>query len=242
MAEPIDFRDYLKNAGCEKALWNILIELDKMKVKPDDPVEYIRVNLDLGLTEKFGGLKQEIEDKIAELMKIADEHPAVYSKFLKMKRKKAKKGKKGKSALNIPVRDLTERKPVGETNAQLQTINEEPALEEKSPDLVAENEEPVNSSLDTGENMHSEEKPFESISSEPMLSEQRPNEQNAPEHETKEQSVDQATVQAEAIENDSIEVDEENLAKANLTEENISDEPMSKENDTKKKWWKKLCC
>lgn len=241
MTEPIDFREYLKNAGCEKALWNILIELDKMKVKPDDPVEYIRVNLDPSLTEKFGGLKQEIEEKIAEILKIAEEHPAVYSKFLKMKRKKAKKGKKGKSALNISVKDLTERKPVEETNAQLQTDNEKAASDENSPDLVPIDEEPANISLDTGENMHFDDKPFESIPSEPLLSEQKPNEQNAREHETKEQSVDQATVQAEAIENDSNEADEENLTKANLTEENL-DEKMSKENDTKKKWWKKLCC
>lgn len=92
MADSDEFRDYLQRTGCEKALLDILIELDKMKIKPNDPVEYIREHLDPDLTEKLDSLKIDIATAMDELSKISSEYPVEFQKFLKIKKREKKKG------------------------------------------------------------------------------------------------------------------------------------------------------
>lgn len=94
-AEEPDFRDYLESTGAVKALWNILIELDRLKNKPDDAVEYIRENLDRELTKQFISLKLDINAAEEEFSQLANEYPIVYNKFLKWKRRRGKKLAKG---------------------------------------------------------------------------------------------------------------------------------------------------
>lgn len=90
-----DFREYLQSKGAEQALWNILIEMDKMKNKPENPVEYIRENLSPELTKQFTNLKMDIHLAEEEFSQLANEYPKQYRKFLKWKQKRAQKLAKG---------------------------------------------------------------------------------------------------------------------------------------------------
>lgn len=97
MAQPSPFREYLVKSGGEEAIWNVLIKLDKLEAKPEDPVEYVRQNMDRKLSENFADLKQEIEEAKGEIDNFAQEHPKLYAKYLKKKKNPVtKKGKKKK--------------------------------------------------------------------------------------------------------------------------------------------------
>lgn len=101
MADSDEFRDYLQRTGCEKALWDVLIELDEMEIKPNDPVEYIREHLDPQLTAKLDSLKIDIATAMDEISKISSENPLVYENFLKMKKRKKKKVAKPSKGSNL---------------------------------------------------------------------------------------------------------------------------------------------
>lgn len=83
----------MERKGCTQALWKVLIEVDKRKDDLQDPVAYIRENLDLDLTKKYRTLQAEIEEATNEMTQLSEQYPVEYAKFLK-KRKKGKKGKK----------------------------------------------------------------------------------------------------------------------------------------------------
>lgn len=89
-----DFLGYLTKKGTTDALWKVLIEIDKRKNDLDDPVTFLRENLDPDLTAEYKILLKGIEEATAELNQLSEEHPVLYAKFLKTKKKKGKKGKK----------------------------------------------------------------------------------------------------------------------------------------------------
>lgn len=92
-----DFRDYLESTGCEQALCDILVAIDAMKIKPEDPIEYMRQNIDPKLTEEFENLKNQINEANEQLNQLSEAHPTVYEKFNKLKRKMDSKKIKTKS-------------------------------------------------------------------------------------------------------------------------------------------------
>lgn len=96
MAEYNEFKEYLKSSGGQDAIWKVLIKLDAVKNKPGDPVEYIRQNIDSGLTELFESLTKEIEELKEEISTFATDHPNIYAVFLKKKAKSSKGKRKGK--------------------------------------------------------------------------------------------------------------------------------------------------
>lgn len=96
MAEPSPFREYLEKSGGEEAIWNVLIKLDKLKAKPEDPVEYLRENMDPKLSENFADLKHEIEEVKGEIDNFAKNHPKLYEKYIKKQNTTTKKEKKKK--------------------------------------------------------------------------------------------------------------------------------------------------
>lgn len=91
-----DFSEYMNSTGCTDALWRILIEMDKLKNELDDPVEYLRVNLDPELTKLFASLKDQIQMAREEIMQLFEEYPKECGQYLKRKkkigRKRMKKG------------------------------------------------------------------------------------------------------------------------------------------------------
>lgn len=107
-----DFQEYLQSTDCEKALWEVLIDIDNHKHELEDPVEYMRQNLDPELTEKFKKLKNKITAKRDEISQLADEYPVVYQKFLKWKLKQARKSKRilKKKAATIEPKYLPNKK------------------------------------------------------------------------------------------------------------------------------------
>lgn len=267
MVEPIDFHDYLKDTGSENALWEILIELDKMKVKPDDPVEYIRENLSPALTAKFTNLKEEIEATLNEISQIAEEYPQVYNKFLKII-KKRKKGFKD-IYLNIGAKkeSSSEEKGDEEKDGEETHMNKSGSEEKISQSLKGESgdgDEQLN------EGIPSDEMPFESMPPEPLLTEHMPTEQSTNEHESadhEEQDAHQSVIHGEKqglteleilkseateqFEKAPTEFGEEKHIKTKPGEENLSEIELSdkkeQENDSTidkqdVKWWKKLCC
>lgn len=90
MSDP--FHAYMKRSGCEEALWRALIELDKMKDTLDDPIEFLRLNLDKELNVRYETLKRQIAEAREEVLRISEENPDLFAKYLKMKKKKAKRG------------------------------------------------------------------------------------------------------------------------------------------------------
>lgn len=90
-----DFHEYLQSKGAEQSLWNILIQIDKLKNKPENPVEYIRENLDPELTKQFTNLKMDIHLAEEELSQLANEYPKQYQKFLKWKQRRVRKLARG---------------------------------------------------------------------------------------------------------------------------------------------------
>lgn len=135
MAEPeVSFYDYIKNSGCEDALWRVLIDVDKLQNKLEDPVEYIRENLDSELTERYAILRQELTEAGEELLQLAEEYPKEFAKYLKIKKKKAKKRglKKGellpmekalRTAMDLPTDILFSEEAT--TEAPTEATNEE---------------------------------------------------------------------------------------------------------------------
>lgn len=122
----LEFRDYLEITGGEKALWDVLIELDKMKIKPDDPIDYIRENLDVKLTKKFADLKTDIHLLEEEIEKLSEKYPVAYKKFLKWKQKTARK--RGKAARSV----------TGKTTIQITVIPPDKMSEHKTIAELAE--------------------------------------------------------------------------------------------------------
>lgn len=91
------FKEYISKSGGEKALCDVLIKLDSMKNKPENPVEYVRDNISPEMTELFKTLKEEAKNSEEELSAIANKYPKIYEKYLKRKEKlKSKKGRKAK--------------------------------------------------------------------------------------------------------------------------------------------------
>lgn len=90
-----EFRQYLRKGGCEQAMCQCLIALDKMKVKHENPVEFMRQHMDLDLTEKLASLRQEVDSAANSLMELAEKYPKLYAKLMKQKKLRMKKiGKK----------------------------------------------------------------------------------------------------------------------------------------------------
>lgn len=89
-----EFLSYLEKKGGAEALTKVLVELDRRKNDVEDPVAFIRLNIDKDLTENYEILHNQIDEAKQELSKLAEDNPAVYAKFLKTKKKKGKKGKK----------------------------------------------------------------------------------------------------------------------------------------------------
>lgn len=97
MAESNQFREYLLKSGGEEAMWSILIKLDRLRTKPENPVEYIREHMDSKLSEHFVNLKQEIDEVKEQIESFAQVHPRLYEKYLKKKTNAiSKKGQKKK--------------------------------------------------------------------------------------------------------------------------------------------------
>lgn len=93
------FNEYLENKGCIDALWKVLIEVeDQRKIGLDNPMAYMRSNIDRDLTETFDHLRNQANDEKQELSQLAEEYPKPYAKYMKAKSKKLKKAKpkKGK--------------------------------------------------------------------------------------------------------------------------------------------------
>lgn len=86
------FLAYLKKSGCEEALWKALIELDKLQNKLENPVEFIRLNLDKDLNERYKTLRRQIAEVRKDVLRFSEENPTAFAKYLKMKKKKAKRG------------------------------------------------------------------------------------------------------------------------------------------------------
>lgn len=132
--EGVSFREYLESTGCEQALWDILIAIDAMKIKPKDPIEYIRQNIDLNLTEQFENLRKQINEANEELLRLAKEHPKVYEKFLKWKSKTAKKKKGGgkdlKSDLNKDKKSPDGKSIERKTNRKIEEVKQKASIEE----------------------------------------------------------------------------------------------------------------
>lgn len=96
MADSNQFREYLTKSGGEEAMWKILIKLDKLRTKPENPVEYIREHMDSNLSEHFANLKQEIEEVKGKIEDFAQAQPRLYEKYLKRKNNAINKGPKKK--------------------------------------------------------------------------------------------------------------------------------------------------
>lgn len=94
MAQSNEFREYLEQCGGTKAMWDVLIKLDSMRKKPDDPVDFIRQNIAPEMTEMYKTLKEEIKQSEDELATIAANYPKIYEKYLKRKSKLAARKKK----------------------------------------------------------------------------------------------------------------------------------------------------
>lgn len=92
------FKDYMESSGGARALWNVLIELDKLRLttKLDDPVEFVRRNIDPELTHNFDSLQQQIKGAKRQIMAFSRRHPKIYDKYIKSKTKRAKKATKTK--------------------------------------------------------------------------------------------------------------------------------------------------
>lgn len=86
---PKGFRDYMKASGGLDGIWKVCCHLDKLEPKPDDPVDFIRQNIDKKLTMRYITLKEEIEQKKLELAELEEKHPQVYAKYM-IKKEKAK--------------------------------------------------------------------------------------------------------------------------------------------------------
>lgn len=93
MAHSNEFREYLASSGGEQAMWDVLIKLDSMKKKPDDPVDFIRQNIAPEMTEIYKTLKVEIKQSEDELATFAANYPKIYAKYLKRKSKLAAKAR-----------------------------------------------------------------------------------------------------------------------------------------------------
>lgn len=96
MAQSNAFREYLESSGGEDALWKVLIKLDAMKNKPEDPVGFLRENISPELSEMYKTLKEDIEKTEEELSTIAEEYPKIYEKYMTRKNKSVGKTKKKK--------------------------------------------------------------------------------------------------------------------------------------------------
>ena len=96
MAQSSAFREYLESSGGEEAMWKVLIKLDGMKNKPEDPVEFIRENIAPELSEIYKTLKEDITKTEEELLAIAEKYPKIYEKYMKRKKKSVGKPKKKK--------------------------------------------------------------------------------------------------------------------------------------------------
>lgn len=87
---------YLERKGCIQALCKVLIEVDRRQDNLQDPVAFIRENLDPDLTKMYRTLQAEIEEATAELTQLSEQYPVEYAKFLKTKKRKGKGKGKGK--------------------------------------------------------------------------------------------------------------------------------------------------
>lgn len=109
MAKNDRYRQLIKNSGCEEALCDVLIKLDKLRVKPDDPVEFIREHLGNNNEEHSATAAKlrELEvlypdENVAgeKLRELAVRHPELYEKFLLSKAEKARRMKKRQQKTN----------------------------------------------------------------------------------------------------------------------------------------------
>lgn len=117
-----DFLAYMKDTGVEKALWKLLIEMDSMKEKPENPVEYMRQNFDPELSAKLVTLKKDIRAKESELTELAEKYPDIYKKCMKKNKKRMKifagDVKKKKKITSSPTEDeKTDKTPMPPSSA-----------------------------------------------------------------------------------------------------------------------------
>lgn len=130
-AQKSEFREYLELAGSEDALWKTLIKMDRMEPKPEDPIEYIRQNLDPKLSKHLADLQEQVDAKIEELVQMVYENPKACKKFLKWKSKRSKKARKGKRCDEIVLNKI---------NALKNPVELIPEAEDESEPTIAEKE------------------------------------------------------------------------------------------------------
>lgn len=155
------FREYMERTGCADALWKVLIEIDKLQDELVSPMEYIRINLDPELTEKFQSLKDRINEAQDEIRQLFEDYPDECGKFLKWKKKRAKKRiLKGEI---LPILKILETKPI--ENTEDNNIDDK-KLEEINPEMCSDLETTQNLLLEINDSV---EKPPESMDEEDMV-------------------------------------------------------------------------
>lgn len=87
------FHEYLTNKKCKAALCNVLIQLDKLQEKPQDPIDYLRRNLSPEATAHIEEMKLEIKHCKGVLKAIERIYPKIYAKYMKKKEKRKKNTK-----------------------------------------------------------------------------------------------------------------------------------------------------
>lgn len=97
MADSKEFLEYLQNSGGQDATLCVLIEMDSMREKPENPVEYLRENIDREITNLHVNLKAEIEKAKEVISEIEEQYPQIYDKHMKRKMKTSAKRKTKKS-------------------------------------------------------------------------------------------------------------------------------------------------
>lgn len=184
-AEKSEFREYLESAGSENALWKILIKMDRMEPKPDDPIEYIRQNLDPKLTKNLADLQDQVNVKVEELVQLAYENPKACKKFLKWKIKTSKKARKGKrcdkliinkiKAFQNPVEVIPEapEAPIEKNETEEVTPIDETPTEQVIPDVNVTEKIEENNEVD--EKKAADELKPDTKSNETILEEGSPN-------------------------------------------------------------------
>lgn len=137
-----EFRSFLVTEGCEEALWKILCKLDRQNPKPEDPVDYIRQNIDPELSANLTALETEFDAKIESFVEMAYDYPKAYKKFLKWKAGRSKKMKsKGpsKSQRIIEEKLYALENPLGAisevSEGMLDSITEESGSQKADDDL-----------------------------------------------------------------------------------------------------------